>query len=244
CLANTEFDKAIEAATMVINGPHELMTERFGADAGDGVHDPIWDLHRPENGNIAENTETILAIVDRFDAPPVASSDGLYTMPHYHSAWHASTVRDSQGKHGTVASGPVYDSLGRGNSNVRPTPYYQYGLWNRGTSTWENTPDLRRSDPNWKDLDELFYNNPASVDYGKVIDPANFAAPADTFYTLFAMPVYKTMVLEQDPMAAPYGGNGDWYVFRLAETYLLRAEAYFWNGQLSEAAEDINIVRE
>ncbi len=42
----------------------------------------------------------------------------------------------------------------------------------------------------------------------------------------------------------PAGGNGDWYVFRLAETYLLRAEAYFHKGMLSEAANDINAVRE
>jgi hypothetical protein len=27
------------------------------------------------------------------------------------------------------------------------------------------------------------------------------------------------------------GGAGDWYIYRLAETYLLRAEAYFWKGE-------------
>ncbi len=243
CLANLEFDKAIQAATEVIDGPYRLMTQRFGAYADQGAYDLIWDLHRSENVNIPQNTETILAIVDRFDAPPVARSEGLYTMRHYHSAWHAATVLDSQGKRGTVASGPMYDSLGRGNSNVRPTPHFQYDLWNDGEHTWENTPDLRRSDGNWKDLDELFYNNPASVDYGKVIDPGNFAAATDTFFTLYAMPVYKTMVLEKDPQAPPYGGHGDWYVFRLADTYLLRAEAYYWKDRLSEAADDLNAVR-
>ena len=39
------------------------------------------------------------------------------------------------------------------------------------------------------------------------------------------------------------GGHTDWYVFRLAETYLLRAEAYFWKGELANAAADINAVR-
>src|SRR5690606_10986848 len=54
-LANMEFDKAIEAATRVIDGPYSLMMERFGSDAGDPNHDLIWDLHRPENKNIPQN---------------------------------------------------------------------------------------------------------------------------------------------------------------------------------------------
>src|SRR5690606_17670020 len=36
----------------------------------------------------------------------------------------------------------------------------------------------------------------------------------------------------------------DVYVYRLAETYLLRAEAYFRNNEPDMAAEDINDVRE
>src|SRR5690606_37239778 len=45
------------------------------------------------------------------------------------------------------------------------------------------------------------------------------------------------------PTAVPHGGNGDWYVYRLAETYLLRAEAYYWKNDLAAAANDINQVR-
>lgn len=30
---------------------------------------------------------------------------------------------------------------------------------------------------------------------------------------------------------------------RLAETYLLRSEAYFWNDQPDQAADDLNAVR-
>ena len=39
------------------------------------------------------------------------------------------------------------------------------------------------------------------------------------------------------------GGHTDWYIFRLAETFLLRAEAYVWKGDLASAAADINAVR-
>ena len=36
----------------------------------------------------------------------------------------------------------------------------------------------------------------------------------------------------------------DWYVMRLAETYLLRAEAYLGNGDNQKAADDINVIRQ
>ncbi|KQS33175.1 RagB/SusD family nutrient uptake outer membrane protein [Dyadobacter sp. Leaf189] len=242
-LSNMQFDKAIEATTRVINGPYALMKNRFGVAAGDAKRNVIWDLHRPKNFNSTQNTETILAIVDRFEAPPGAKSAGLLTMRHYNSAWWNAVVRDSQGKAGTLASGPMYDSLGRGNGNVRLTPFYQYDLWKFGNANWKNTTDLRRANINWVDLDELLYNNPASVDFGKPIRPQNMAVLADTFYSLYAMPHYITYVPQDDPKAAPFGGNGDWYIFRLAETYLLRAEAHFWKNNLAAAAADLNMVR-
>ena len=243
-LANLEFDKAIEATNRVINGPYALMKARFGVSLSDTKRNLIWDLHRPKNFNVAANTETILAIVDRFEAPPGAKSAGLYTMRHYNSAWWNTIVRDSQGKAGMVASGAMYDSLGRGNGNVRLDSYYQYGIWGFGNTTWRNTPDLRRSDINWVDLNEILYNNPASVDYKKPVQVANLATPADTFYALYAMPHYIMYVPQDDALALPFGGNGDWYVFRLAETYLLRAEAQYWKGNLAAAAADLNVVRE
>ena len=64
----------------------------------------------------------------------------------------------------------------------------------------------------------------------------------DTIRSWFGWPQYKIFIpdTEQTPMQ---GGHTDWYVFRLAETYLLRAEAYFWKGDLANAATDINQVR-
>jgi starch-binding outer membrane protein, SusD/RagB family len=38
-------------------------------------------------------------------------------------------------------------------------------------------------------------------------------------------------------------GSRDWFVFRLADTYLLRAEARFKQGNNTDAAADINVVR-
>ena len=43
---------------------------------------------------------------------------------------------------------------------------------------------------------------------------------------------------------AQTGGNSDWYLYRLAEVYLLRAEAkYYMNPADPTIAEDINIIR-
>jgi len=242
-LANLEFDKAIASSSAVINGPYALMTERFGKDAANTYRNVMWDLHRPENVSLANNKETILATIDRFEAPADARSLGLFTMRYYGCSWFQAPVRDSEGKAGMVASGPMYDSLGRGNANVRLTGFYQYDVWSYKGATYKNTTDLRRANANWVDKHEYKYNNPNSKDFGKPVNPAYFADPLDTFRSIYAIPHYKLYVPEQNKAATPQGGNGDFYVFRLAETYLLRAEAYFWKGQLDLAAADINKVR-
>lgn len=243
-LANLEFDKAISTADKLINGPYELMTQRFGATTRYPNRDLIWDLHRPENKNIPQNKETILAIVDRFEAPPGAQSAGLYTMRHYNPSWWHQKVRDSQGQAGMVPSGPMYDSLGRGNPDLMITSYASYDIWKGNGTTWRNTPDKRRSDRNWIDKHEIKYNNPASVDFGKPVNTQFIANRQDSVQLIFPIAFYKTYAPQQSPTAQPFGGNGDWYIFRLAETYLLRAEAYYWKNQLTNAAADINKVRE
>lgn len=243
-LANLNFDKAIESATRVINGPYSLMTQRFGSYSNDSKYNVIWDIHRPENMNILQNTETILATVDRFEVPTGAKTVGLYTMRMYNPAVWNSPVKDSQGNHGTMAAGPQYDSLGRGNADAHLAPFYEYDVWALGNQTWKNTPDLRRSNINWKDLNELLYNDPASVNYGQPLNPKWFASLLDTMEVYYAFPFYITYQKQQDPKARPMGGNGDWYIYRLAETYLLRAEAYFWKGELGLAANDLNKVRQ
>jgi len=65
---------------------------------------------------------------------------------------------------------------------------------------------------------------------------------SDTLRSWYPWPHYKVYVPdpENNPMQ---GGHSDWYVFRIAETYLLRAEAYVWKGDFASAAADINVVR-
>jgi hypothetical protein len=251
-LVNLEFDKAIEAATTVINGPYALMQQRFGTSANDPDRDLMWDLHRPENKDLPQNTEAILILIDRAEAPPGAKTGGTYTMRNYAPAWWHSRVKDSQGRQGTITkfpdgtNTPELNTLGYGDPDFVSDPWFNYDIWNDGIYTWENTPDLRRSDPNWIDAREIKYNNPASVDYGKPLDPKNFDHPADSLPAMFPFPFYKVYFPMEPGFSGLHvmGGNGDYYVFRLAETYLIRAEAYFWKGQPGLAASDINVVRQ
>lgn len=237
-LANTDFDAAIEAATNVINGPYELMTERFGVDANDEEKNVIWDLHRVENMHHPSNTEMIYGVIDRFNDPEGAKTNGHVLSTEYAPAWWHSRVRDSEGKNGMISDGPQYDTFLAGNSDARPTPYYLYEIWD-----YEN--DIRRSDANWIEWYEILYNNPESVDYGKPVDRANFANPVDTFQHSHSFPFYKTYVPKQVPgRPQRYGGNGDYYIFRLAETYLIRAESYYWKKDFVNAANDLNKVRQ
>ena len=82
-------------------------------------------------------------------------------------------------------------------------------------------------------MEMLVYNNPALKKngnewYGKNLqlynDQGNILCN-DTIRCWFSWPNYKTWYPDPDRVQ-PQGGPGDFYIFRLAETYLLRAEAY------------------
>lgn len=248
---NLEFDKAINATTSVINGPFALMETRFGSWLSDNNRNVIWDLHRPENKVLSENKEVIFGLIDRMDAPENSKTEGSYTMRSLTPTWWHNLVKDSNGLHGTKTQNedgtntPAWDTLGAGNPDLIIVPWFNYTLWADGVYSWRNTPDLRRVDINWVDSHELLYNEPTSVDYGKPLDPRNFASLADSVITIYPFPIYKTWYPHKKGYTGyPMGGNGDRYVFRLAETYLIRAEAYFWKDQLDLAAADINKVRQ
>jgi hypothetical protein len=98
------------------------------------------------------------------------------------------------------------------------------------------------------EMEDLVYNGPAAKTgayYGKPLQLRNSAGTvltADTIRNWFAWPHYK--LYNPDPRRTRlYGGAYNWYIFRLAETYLLRAEAYWWKGDIANAMADVNAVR-
>jgi len=242
-LANSDFDSAITAASAVINdGMHSLMTERFGKYAGDNYYNLIWDLHQKENKSLASNTEGILVVQDKYGYPDAETSGGTKSMRNYVSTWwHGQYLRDPEGKAACTDARGNWQiiKLGRGVAYARPTNYSSYDIWKDcGT-------DLRHDTViNWFPIaSELRINNPASKYYGQFVE-LKYTNPLDTFQTWFPWPHYKVYVEDEEKPDRPEGGHSDWYLFRLAETYLLRAEAYVWKENYGSAAADINVVRE
>jgi hypothetical protein len=101
-------------------------------------------------------------------------------------------------------------------------------------------------------MEDLVYNAPAlqkngNPYYGKHLqlytDDGQTLLCNDIVRSWFAWPHYKVWIPDPDE-AQPRGGPGDRYIYRLAETYLLRAEAYTWKEQWQKAADDINVVRQ
>lgn len=256
-LALGNFDDAIKAATGVINGGvYSLMKAPFGNAAPPfyvpaGTMRPvllpanvIWDLHRPENKSIGANKEGIFMIIDRFGEGQFGT--GMTIMRQAVPFW-GSNIKTPSGKVGTNDNtNPEFiqsNLYGRGIGRTRPSNYAQYEIWN-------DPNDLRHAKGNWMNMEDLLYNDmglKTSNDpwYLKNLQLKNASGgllTTDTIRSYFGWPQYKLFVpdFENSPMQ---GGHSDWYLFRLAETYLLRAEAFFWKGDLASAAADINAVR-
>ncbi len=247
-LALGEFDKAITSANAVINGGYSLMTSRFGSDKADQTKNIIWDLHRPLNKTLPENKEEIFSVIDRYGMPGNISAGSTF-MYIFGTFWGGATILTPTGKRGTSdAVGceiPQVETYGRGVCKGRGTNYSTRMIW-------DSPGDLRHAPGNWVKMEDLVYNNPTLKTqgdpyYGKHIQfrkENGSILVGDTLRSWSGgWPHYKFLI--PDPYRTqPRGGNTDWYIFRLAETYLLRAEAYFWKDDMANAMKDVNMVRE
>ena len=73
--------------------------------------------------------------------------------------------------------------------------------------------------------------------------PSDFYARTTPSFKKAIQYVHYGMVITNG-QAWDYGAtHKDWYIMRLAETYLLRAEAYHLSGDNIKAAADINTIR-
>lgn len=260
-LSTGQFDKAIAQADTLINlSGYKLMTEPFGdfIDPMPNVHkvtrNVIWDLHRPENKMNAANKETIYCMIDRYGYE--GTSMRLQMMRNCVPFWSVSGsigIMTPDGQQGMDISKDYFDyrkTYGRGIARIRPTNYAQYGLW-LGDPT-----DLRHDaqSGNWMNMENMKYNHPNLFKNNSPYAGQNIRLYADdgtllctdTIRNWFGWPQYKVWM--EDPAqenATNYeGGEGDWYMYRLAETYLLRAEAYLWKGEKGKAAADVNAIRQ
>jgi hypothetical protein len=244
------FDDAIASSSAVINnGTFKLMTNRFGVDAGIASKNVIWDLHRRNNKFSAANTEVLFSVIDRY-GDPSATAGGVNTMRQALPFSSSGIILTPDGLVGMTNAQVEFDHMkdyGRGIGRSRATPYATRYIW-------DDPKDLRHdtASRNWMEMEMLTYNNTATLKgkspfYGarlqlRKADGTLLVSGGDTIRTWFGWPHYKLYV--EDEIRYPYqGGNSDWYAFRLAETYLLRAEAYWWKGDAANAAADVNAVR-
>jgi len=258
-LALGEFDNAIASAGSVIDGGvYSLMTEPFGQvprEDGDyltsrGIirDDVIATLHWWQNKAIAANKEVLFMVLSREDlvdsrldlqvmrqAVPfwgVSNANMLYTPDGFGPG--TSDLADREIK--------LVETFGRGIGRARGTSYHTKKIW-------DDPNDLRHKKGNWMNMEDLVYNHPNLVGrseyYDKPLqlkDANGNVLTTDTIRNWYGWPHYK--IYNPDPRRTqPQGGSYDWYVFRLAETYLLRAEAYWWKGDIASAMADVNAVR-
>lgn len=268
-LADGQYQNAVNASTAVITSSGMgLMTARFGSRKTETPGDVYWDLFRKNNQNRKNgsgNTESIWVIQIETDVPggaaisttSFASGDG-YSLERV----HVPLVRDLTVNNITAFQWPAsnYSSGGRGVGFFAPSKWFIDSVY-----ASDPTNDIRNANHNF--VRKFKVTNPSNALYNTDIDFANLPAgtkgtsgatlssgvPSRAFYP------YQTKATEPGGhptnlfvTPAPYpnalkGGAGftyqDQYMFRLAETYLLRAEAYLGLTNTGSAAADINTVR-
>ena len=134
----------------------------------------------------------------------------------------------------------------------RPTGYFANEIWGNGNFD----VDLRNHSRNIRR--EFNINNPSSAYFGQStadlpqawrdnlsqIDTMNYYFPLVTKITTLNDFIPEDV---SDPETGALNNirwlRNNWYLMRAAETYLLRAEAKFHNGDVDGATADINIVR-
>ena len=223
-----QFQNAIESATDVIDSClYQLMKQRFGVNSGE-PGDVYSDLFTTGNYNRSSgNLESIYVWqFEPFVEGGGGTRDGNAAIRNMGP--FLNQFRDPNG----ISNIPT-DELGRGVGRVRGTQYALYDIWKGDTN------DIRNSEFNFRR--NFFYNNPQSEFFGQPVLPITVAE--DSLRRLYPYP-RKIEGTPWEGVNRSGRTEDDVYVYRLAETYLLRAEAYFRLGQLEEAAEDINEIRE
>lgn len=266
-LAAGQYEDAAKAATRVIDNPGmHLMQNRFGTRANENPGDVYWDLFRMNNQNRASgNTEGIWVIQYETDLPGGGSSTvTAKTTGNYCLERHiAPMVRDVKlrvdGKDYSPFRWPVSDYTGgRGIGWGISTKYYTNTVWE---SDFNN--DIRNANHNFVRkfaVSNESFKQKFGID---VIDvdnpPANLVVGTGGSMEIPGRYLYAYQSKVTTPYNHPaelYANKStgdlkssagatytDQYMFRLAETYLLRAEAYLGMNEKGKAAVDINVVR-
>lgn len=256
-----QWDNAIVAATGVIEHPRMgLMTERFGTNSEKLFNDPnfagdvYWDLFRQNNQDRKNgNTESIWVLQYSYNTP--GGGDKNYELERFVGPdLTKAHIYQSDGKTSPILTKPNSYYNGRGQGFCKPSPYFLTTLWEKSGYN----QDIRNSNNNI--IRDVQVNNPSNEYDGMWIIADNLplkrVSNDDTtrhFYPIIGKVINPGMHPSEywDPDQSIPGSllgsaQHTWrkhYMIRLAETYLLRAEAYLGKGELENAALDLNVVR-
>ncbi|MHA7941573.1 RagB/SusD family nutrient uptake outer membrane protein [Formosa sp. 3Alg 14/1] len=242
-IINKDFSKAIELTTEVIDNPgYALMTERFGSRM-DEPGDVYWDLFRRGNQNRSSgNTESLW--VAQYEYNVTGGGRGSIITQYLGPGYYNLVDEDDN----NLFIGPTTQNGGRGIGWFTASDFMIDDIW-------ESVPgDMRNSEYNI--IRDLVVDNPNSKFYGqKMIESGAIKDVGDIYRRQWSAIFSKTTVANNfpeelfvDEATGEVTRNAsstfrDHYQMRLAETYLLRAEAYLGNSQTGLAAEDINVLR-
>jgi len=262
-----QYEEAVTAASAVINDPNtSLMTGRFGTRANENPNDEFlkftrpgdvyWDLFQPGNQNRGGgNKEALWVIQMETDVPGgflTTSSSANNAFERYGVPGGTKNFTDPDGKLGMMNRGRSnYNTGGRGVSFIKNTDWFLYTLWE---DDWDN--DIRNAPHNI--IRDCIYDNPGSAYYGfSAVHqyPSPLWTAPNQQWRWYPFPSKITtpgkhpdaLFTDKDElMLSDFSGSTyrDMYMLRLAETYLLRAEAYIGKGDQVSAADDINAVRQ
>lgn len=259
-LAAGKNQEAVAAATTVIDHPAtDLMTNRFGSRSTFPAGDVYWDLFQAKNQNrkTANNRESLWAIQFETDVPGGGAVSTAMAGSYQMERVHVPLFRDFRISGVNQFRWPFGDySGGRGVGFMQPSRYFADTVW---ASDFNN--DIRNAGHNF--IREIPVTNPSSPLFGQKVSTTNppaswnvtypsrvfypYQAKATTIYDhpagLYVNPGSSDPIAKWELKNSAGGTYADQYMFRFAETYLLRAEAYVGIGNTTLAAADINVVR-
>lgn len=259
----TKYHALMKARFGTRANPASVMTHNgVAAYYPDG--DVFFDLFQRNNFDYEEgNTESLWVDQNSIDVYEKYGFKGVWLRnPRYHAMqitqirWKADKVEQGAGA-GPWVSGIGSDQFGlgmeisaymggRGLGTIHPSVYANKTVWqNCGSDIRNNALNIRRA---FKVLD------PKHSLYGFEItedNMANYLSEATIKTNNYYHSIYTKFCPIDD-----YGYDGlasgknnrimtftDFYIVRLAETYLLRAEAKFRKGDKAGAAADVNEIR-
>ncbi len=240
------YAKAEQLTTDIINGgKYQLIEARYGKFLGEGG-DYYRDMFRFGNQRRSQgNTEAIWTFEMEYNRNVTG---GTIDNPQHRRVWQPAYHKWD----GMVNA----DSLGgRGNGRLRLSNFMKYTVW-KGLDG-----DIRNSNYNIRRTTN--YNRPGfSASIGIDKDGYRVAANAsDAVKTVTVKTGDKAVPFRTDslevwyPFPTKWGGYDpeddfgyaivkDWPVMRFGETWLLRAEARFRQGNTAGAAADVNVLRD